>query len=91
MELCRQFYCEENGIFLESYEKFKQGLATSEYLVTTFIEKGSPFELNITYELKMNVINNLGNQQEQYLAEVYGEIKLLVEQNILPYLESNSG
>ena len=91
MELCRQFYCEENGIFLESYEKFRQNLVTSDYLVTMFIEDGAPFELNITYALKTNVINNMDSQRDQYLGEVYAEIKLLVQQNILPYLENESG
>ena len=88
MKLCRQFYCEENGVFLENYEKFKQGLVTSDYLVTMFIDDGAPFELNINYSLKANVMNSANVQREEYLNEVYGEIKLLVQLNILPYLEN---
>ena len=88
MKLCRQFYCEENGVFLENYEKFKQGLVTSDYLVTMFIDDGAPFELNINYSLKANVMNSTNVQREEYLNEVYGEIKLLVQLNILPYLEN---
>ena len=91
MELCRQFYCEENGIFLESYEKYKQGLITVDYLTTMFIENGSIFELNIPFNLKIKVLNGIiGTERDAALAEVYYEIKMLVQLNILPYLEKES-
>eukprot|EP00834_Sanchytrium_tribonematis_P007216 NODE_622_length_5328_cov_0.497609.p2 type:complete len:329 gc:universal NODE_622_length_5328_cov_0.497609:422-1408(+) len=37
MSLCRQFYCEEIGIFLEAYEKYKVNNITIDYIITMFI------------------------------------------------------
>ena len=91
MELCRQFYCEENGIFLESYDKYKQKLVTADYLISTFIEEYAPFELNITFDLKSKVLSGVDDaEKDLYLKEVHGEIKLLVQLNILPYLNKDS-
>jgi len=88
MELCRQFYCEENGIFLESYEKYKQKQVTSDYLITMFVEESSPFELNISSHLREHAIKCQAAERDQYLNKIHGEIKLIVQQNILPYLNN---
>ena len=91
MELCRQFYCEENGIFLESFEKYNLKLVTGDYLITMFIEDGAPFELNISFDLKHKVMDSAVDfQRDLYLKEVHAEIKLLVQQNILPYIHNDS-
>ena len=88
MELCRKFYCEENGIFLESYEKYVQNIVTVDYLITMFIEESSPFELNISSGLKMKVLKSTGQQQVEHIEKVHKEIKLLVQQNVMPYMKN---
>ncbi len=89
MELCRNFYCEENGIFLDNYEKYKQGMITSDYLITMFIEDSAPFELNINYTIKEAILKNNEEERKIHLEKAYQEIKLLIQTNILPYVKRN--
>ena len=86
MELCRQFYCEENGLFLESFKKYELGLLTADYLIITFINVNSQFELNIDHALRSSTLTTIGKERDVHLKLIFDEIKLLVQTNVIPYL-----
>ncbi len=90
MDLCKKFYCEENGLFVTQYEKYKQNVITADYLITMFIELNAPFELNINYDLRMSVLSSNEELRMIYLEQVHDHIKLIIRENILPYMEKDA-
>ena len=86
-ELCCKFYCEENAIFIEQYEKYKIGEMDADGLKRVFIENGSPYELNISFELKDRVLKANKDQFRKEIDSVFDEIMLLIKLNIYPYLD----
>ncbi len=86
-ELCIKFYCEENALFIESYEKHLKGLLDVSYLVVMFIQSDAPLILNINYELRCKALSNDLEIQKLGLREIYNEINQLIRINILPYIK----
>ena len=87
MELCKKFYCEENALFLDSYELYTSGQYDEELLVQNYIVAGAPYELNISFDLRMSVLKSKGDQRKSNLKAVYDDIELLIQLNILPYMD----
>ena len=82
--ICRQYLCEEIVFFLQSYDKYKKGLATFEEMRDFFIIPGSPMELNIDFEVKKRIMR-MGYSQiekEESFNEVYSLICLQLKQII---------
>eukprot|EP00834_Sanchytrium_tribonematis_P004496 NODE_224_length_12322_cov_0.795549.p13 type:complete len:146 gc:universal NODE_224_length_12322_cov_0.795549:10065-10502(+) len=85
-EIAKQLHGEENMIFLQAIERYKSNIVTMDYLITMFMKPTSPFELNISHDLRNGILNSNGNQQLAYLDRICNEIKLLVDLNIMPYM-----
>ena len=86
--LCKKFYCQENSQFLDRYKDYKNKEVSYEALIRTFIEEGSIYELNITNDTRVNVLQSTAETVDTALMVVYEEIALLIRQNILPYIEN---
>ena len=85
---CRSFYCEENGLFVLDYIKYKEGLCPIEQLIARYIDFNSPYELNINYDLRVRVLNSDSSTRDMCLEQVYKEICDLLTTNVLPYIDA---
>ncbi len=90
-KLCKEFYCEENSLFIEKYNEYCKKKVSYKYIIDMFIEEGSLNELNITSDTRESALLAKTEQEmKEALMVVYEEIVLIIRQNILPYLANSS-
>ena len=80
----REHHCEENIKFLDAYKKLIIGGSQRdlENIISRFIKKASDCQLNLSEELRNEVLQN-----PSCINLVYDQIVDLVRNNIIPFLE----
>ena len=86
-DLCKKFYCEENGLFIKDYSLYKSNSVPLNHIISRYFQSNAPHLLNVSFELRSRVLNDDKNS-ELYLDQAYEEICQIVLQNIVPYLDS---
>ena len=79
----RQFYCEENVLFLQAYFTYQEEPSDLLYhdIISLYVEEKSTHELNITEDHRNKALESPAG-----LDDIYNEIVLLIETNVAPFL-----
>ena len=86
LQLCKDFFCEENAIFLQQYELYRQNIVSFTEIKRIFIEQGSIYELNLNFDVRNAVLIATDEvSQQNALRDVFEEVKLIIRDNILPF------
>ena len=88
--LCKKFMCEENSFFLVKLFEYREGLFLFENLTALFIENGASFELNISTNIRLAVLNSVTIEEKTAaLRNVELEVIQMIRENVMPYLYEN--
>eukprot|EP00834_Sanchytrium_tribonematis_P000366 NODE_7_length_67686_cov_1.621421.p12 type:complete len:382 gc:universal NODE_7_length_67686_cov_1.621421:19994-18849(-) len=85
-DVSRQFFCEENILFLSAYDEYTKFPSAELYrdILDKYICKNAEFRVNIDENHRTKAIESPNG-----LYDVYLEVTLLVKDNLIPYLSQD--